>query len=256
MATKEAEKYKVKGNDAFKAGDHLKAIEMYTYATELDPKNPIFFTNRSNAYYLMKNFEKSARDAGKAIKNDEGWAKGHYRLGMALWAMKDLVGAETAFKRACSIDSKNKAFEGALQKLKAEKMKGMSKAEILKGEGNDLFKQGQIEPAEEIYNKAIAACTNTEKDIQIKLACLANRAACYRQLYLPEKCIEDCSTALDIDPNHIKCLIRRAQALESMEKYKAALADFTKVCTIDSNATMAFQGRTRIQTSMRKLGMM
>lgn len=256
MATKEAEKYKEKGNTAFKAGDHVKAIEMYTYATELDPKNPIFFTNRSNAYYLMKNFEKSARDASKAIKNDASWAKGHYRLGMALWAMKDLAGAEDAFKKACSMNPKNASFKGALDKLKAEKMKGMSEAEILKGEGNDLFKVGQIEPAEAIYSKAIAACKATEKDTQVKLACLANRAACYRQLYLPEKCIEDCSVALDIDPNHVKCLIRRAQAYESMEKYKKALADFTKVCTVDTNAKMAFEGRTRIQTSMRKLGMM
>jgi tetratricopeptide (TPR) repeat protein len=40
------------------SGDHAKAIEMYTYATEMDPNNPIFYTNRSNAYFMMKNWDK------------------------------------------------------------------------------------------------------------------------------------------------------------------------------------------------------
>lgn len=254
MATKQAEAYKVKGNDAFKKGDHAKAIEMYTYATELDPNNPIFFTNRSNAYYLMKNYEKSARDASKSIKCNDKWEKGHYRLGMALWAQEKYKEALPAFETACQIKPDNATFRDAMTKMKAEMMKGMSQAEIFKQSGNEKFKAGQIEDAEKIYGKAIAAAKDNEKDTAIKLDCLANRAACYRQLYLPEKCIEDCTTALEINPNHVKCLIRRGQALESMEKYKKSLADFQKVCTLDPNATLAFQSATRIRTSMKKLG--
>lgn len=47
----EAEKYKDKGNAEFKAGNHGKAIEYYTYATEMDPKNYIYFTNRLVAFH-------------------------------------------------------------------------------------------------------------------------------------------------------------------------------------------------------------
>jgi len=256
MATAQANGYKEKGNAAFKKGDHVLAIEMYTYATELDPQNPIFFTNRSNAYYLMKNYEKSERDARKAIKCKDSWEKGHYRLGMALWAQKNFKDAKVSFEMACSLKPDNATFASTLKQMKAEMMKGMSQAEVLKSEANEMFKAGKIEEAEKAYAKAINCAKNNEKDTAIKLDCYANRAACYRQLYLPEKCIDDCTAALEINPNHIKCLIRRGQALESMEKYKKSLADFQKVCTLDSNATLAFQSATRIRAAMKKLGIL
>jgi len=256
MATKQALDWKNKGNAAFKAGDHGKAIECYTYATELDPNNPIFYTNRSNAYYLMKNYEKSKRDALKSIKADQSWDKGHYRLGMAELALDNPQAAVEAFQQACSLSPKNEVFSRSLLNAKAAMRKGMTGAEILKQEGNEEFKTGQIEKAVETYSKAIAACADSAKDTEVKMACYANRAACYRQLYLPEKCIADCTEVIKIDPNHQKALIRRAQAYESMEKYKKALEDFQLVCRLNPNAKIAFDGANRLRTAMKKLGMM
>jgi len=263
MATKQAMAYKDKGNEHFKKGEHAKAIEMYTYATELDPNNPIFYTNRSNAYFKMKNWEKSLRDANKSTSKDSSWAKGFYRAGCARIELakandddSQYKAAVEDFKQAVSLAPDNATFQQELTKAKRQMMKGMSQAEILKGEGNDQFKGGKIDEAVATYTKALAACTSTEKDTKIKMDCLANRAACFRQLYRPEECIEDCTAGLAIQPNHEKMLIRRGQALESMEKYKKALADFELVCRLNPNATLAFNSATRIRTAMRKLGMM
>lgn len=259
MATKQAEAYKLKGNAAFKKGDHALAIEMYTYATELDPNNPVFFTNRSNAYYLMKNWAKSERDARKAIKASASWEKGHYRLGMALLAQDNAKDALDAFKKACDIAPSNATFSKALAEAKASMMKGMTAAAVLKLEGNEAFKAGRIEEAVKIYGRAIDCSKNTDSDKKIKVDCLANRAACFRQLYLPDQCIEDCTQALDMEIEGAllqKVLIRRAQAYESMEKYKQALEDFTKCCRLNPNAKIAFDGANRLRTAMKKLGMM
>lgn len=256
MATKQAEQYKQKGNDAFKKGDHGLAIEMYTYATELDPNNPIFFTNRSNAYFMMKKYDKSERDARKAVGNNSKWEKGHYRLGMALMAQDKCKEALEAFKTACDLKPDNAAFEKARTDCRAKMMKDMSSAEILKQDGNECFKKGQIEQAVEIYGKAISSCKDTDKDKNIKKDCLANRAACYRQLYRPEECIADCTQALEIDPKHVKALIRRAQAYESMEKYKKALDDFVAAAQADPSAHIALSGANRLRAAMKKLGMM
>jgi len=256
MATKQALDWKDKGNTAFKAGDHAKAIEYYTYATELDPNNPVFYTNRSNAYYLMKNYDKSERDARKAIKADSSWAKGQYRLGMALMAKDNAKEALDAFTKACQLSPNVASFEQAKTKAKASMMKGMSEANIIKQEANEMFKNGQIEQALEKYGRAISSCKNNDKDKQIKCDCLANRAACYRQLYRPEECVADCTAVLEIDENHQKALIRRAQAYESMEKYKKALEDFTKCMRLNSNAKIAFDGANRLRAAMKKLGMM
>lgn len=255
MATKQATEWKDKGNAEFKAGNHAKAIEYYTYATELDPNNPVFYTNRSNAYYQMKDYEKSARDGRKAVAKDPNGVKGYYRLGMALMQIEGQAKeAVDTFKKCTELEPKNASFADALLKAKASMMKGMSQAEILKGEGNDAFKKGQIEEAVKIYGRAIAVCQNTEKDNEIKCDCLANRAACNRQLYLPEECIADATAALEIKPDHVKSLIRRAQAYESMEKYKQALADFDAVARLDSKATIAYQSASRIRANMNKYG--
>lgn len=256
MATKQAEAYKAKGNAAFKAGKHAEAIEYYTYATELDPNNPVFYSNRSNAYYLMQNYDKSERDARKAIEKKPAWEKGHYRLGMALTAKGDHQNAHASFKEAEKLAPGNATFSNAVRSSKAAMMKDMSTAEVYKQEGNEAYRSGRIEEAVDIYEKAINACKTDEKDTKIKLDCLANRAACFRQLYLPERCIEDCTKALEIDPLHQKVLIRRAQAYESMEKYKKALADFEAVIRLNPNAKIAFDGANRLRTAMRKLGMM
>lgn len=255
MATKQAEKYKDEGNKYFKEGNHAKAIECYTYATELDPNNPIFYTNRSNAYYLMKNFEKSGRDATKAIQCNEQWEKGHYRLGMALMAQEQYKEALASLKTACDLKPDDASFKNAMAQCKAAMMKGMSQAEIVKNEGNEAFKSGRIEEAVKIYARAIGLCKDTEKDLQIKVDCLANRAACNRQLYLPEECIADCTQALEIDPKHVKCLIRRAQANESMEKYKQALKDFEDATRI-GGGDMAYAGANRVRNSMKGMGLL
>lgn len=254
MATKQAEEYKNKGNEEFKKGNHAKAIEYYTYATELDPNNSLMYTNRSNAYWQMKNWEKSARDAKKAIEKDAKNVKGHYRLGMALIEMGQLKEAKDAFAEAVSLDPKNQSFVDALAKCKAAMMKDMSEADRLKTEGNEAYKAGKIEEAVGIYTRAIAACKATEKDIEIKCDCLANRAACRRQLYLPEECIADCTEVLAMKPDHFKALIRRGQAYESMEKYQKALDDFVAASRIDPQAKIAYEGVSRLRNSMKAFG--
>jgi tetratricopeptide (TPR) repeat protein len=254
MASKQAEEFKNKGNEEFKKGNHAKAIEYYTYATEVDPNNSLMYTNRSNAYWQMKNWEKSARDAKKAIEKDAKNVKGYYRLGMALIEMGQLKEAKDAFTQAVALDPKNQSFADALTKCKSVMMKDMSEADRLKTEGNEAYKSGKIEEAVGIYTRAIAACKTTEKDIEIKCDCLANRAACRRQLYLPEECISDCNEVLAMKPDHFKALIRRGQAYESMEKYQKALDDFVAATRIDPNAKIAYEGVSRLRNSMKAFG--
>lgn len=45
---------------------------------------------------------------------------------------------------------------------------------------------------------------------------------CYLKKANYELCIKDCSSALEIAPNHLKCLQRRAMANEQLKKYKEA----------------------------------
>lgn len=259
--------WKDKGNDAFNKGDHAKAIEFYTYATEMDPNNPIFYTNRSFAYYKIgeesvkkknqedatSNFQKSLRDALKSVSKDAAWAKGHYRVGKAYEALGQYKEALNAIQEAQKQDPGKYTKEvAAIEKVfHAE----CSKAEIEKEKGNAAFKTGQIDASIKFYSNAINACKAGKED-EMKADCYANRAACNRQLYLPEETINDCNKALEIKPDHVKALIRRGQAHESMEKYKQAFKDFDQAAKLSPSTKVAVDGVNRIRTAMRKLGMM
>lgn len=89
----------------------------------------------------------------------------------------------------------------------------------LKEKGNDYFKNGNYEDAIEYYSKALLC-----KEDAIYYG---NRSACYNALGDYEKTIEDTTKALELDPQYIKCLFRRATAYEAIEKYQDALFDIT-----------------------------
>eukprot|EP00808_Paulinella_micropora_P020631 g16777.t1 len=96
--------YKDKGNAEFQRGNFMKAVELYTYATELDPNNHIYFGNRSNAHFCLNNFDKSLRDAQKAVALCPAWAKGHYRAGLALRALQRWAESLSAMQQAARLE--------------------------------------------------------------------------------------------------------------------------------------------------------
>jgi len=286
MSSKQAENMKEKGNEEFKKGNYEKAIEFYTYATEMDPTNHVFYTNRAMCYAAMKKWDKSLRDAETSIKYKKDWEKGHYRKGMALQNLGRLQEAVSSFSECVKLAPTSADFQKALDTAKKEMFKGMSEAEIIKLEGNELFKGGKIDLAIKRYSDALAkipevsdaksaaaaqqnaqppsaagsaaapvataAESKDEKNRVLKADILANRAACYVQLYEPGKVKADCDAALKLVPNHAKALLRRGQALESLEKYKASLEDFEAVLKMDPGCKMAVQAAVRLRNHLRQ----
>lgn len=249
-ATAGAEKMKEKGNEFFKKGDYASAIEHYTYATEMDPNNPVFFTNRSTCYYKMDKMDKSLRDAQKSIKLDSSWAKGYYRVGLAQLALGQKKEAVEALKKAVDLQPDGAGFKADYAKAKASLMAGLSAADLLKTEGNEFFQKGDQEGAIKKYTEAYDLCTTEENEL--KASILANRAACYRQLYNPDAVVADCTEAIELSPNYAKAYIRRAQAYENLEKYNEALEDFQKASILAPNTPVAYQGAARIRDAIKR----
>ncbi|XP_055013597.1 sperm-associated antigen 1A-like, partial [Boleophthalmus pectinirostris] len=97
----------------------------------------------------------------------------------------------------------------------------------LKNEGNHLFKHGQFGDAIEKYTQAIEGCTEAGVDSPEDLCILySNRAACYLKDGNSTDCIQDCTTALELQPFSLKPLLRRAMAYESLERYRQAYVDY------------------------------
>lgn len=249
----QALKYKEKGNAEFKKGNHAKAIEFYTYATELDPKNHIFFTNRATAYFKMQKYDKALRDSQKSIKLNSGWWKGYLKATESMMKLGQFQQAvEMAGKGAQSFPDR-KIFKQMKVQAKAAMMEGMSAAEIHKVAGNEAFKSGKIEEAIEHYTLAVGeGDKKTEEGKAILAAVYANRAACNRQLYMHDEVVKDCSKCLQLQPQNVKAFIRRAQSYESLERYREALADFEAASRLNGG-NVATAGASRVRRGLRQM---
>lgn len=71
------------GNAAFKSHDWPTAIDHYTKAIELDPKEPSFYTNRAQANIKLESYGYAIADATKAIELDDQFVKAYYRRAVA-----------------------------------------------------------------------------------------------------------------------------------------------------------------------------
>jgi len=234
-----------------------KAVELYTYACECDPKNCIFYTNRATAYAKMGKWDKVLRDSTKSIKLNSKWEKGYYRQGTAHMALESFKEAVVSFTMALDLQPSNPTFKSSLALAKKSLLKGKSEAEIIKIDGNEFFKCGKIEEAIKAYTRAIKLCKVSDDKGKLTAAdILANRAACYRQLYNPDACVADCTKAVEYNPYHAKAYIRRGQSYESLEKMKLALKDFETACSLAPGTKVAMMGASRVRTALKRAGQM
>ncbi|WDK20405.1 import receptor [Colletotrichum graminicola] len=96
----------------------------------------------------------------------------------------------------------------------------------LKDVGNQAYGSKDYNKAIELYSKAILCKANP--------IFYSNRAACYNALGNWDKVVEDTTAAINLDPEYVKALNRRANAYEHLKMYSEALLDFTASCIIDS----------------------
>ncbi|GAA5795834.1 hypothetical protein HPULCUR_001196 [Helicostylum pulchrum] len=101
----------------------------------------------------------------------------------------------------------------------------LSAANVFKTKGNLAFNNKDYAEAIRLYTQAIRFQSNA--------SFYASRAACYANMELYDKVLEDCSTALLLNPTFTKALYCRAQALEKKGDLSEALFDYTCVCILE-----------------------
>ncbi|HRF97634.1 MAG TPA: tetratricopeptide repeat protein, partial [Aggregatilineales bacterium] len=71
-----------KGYQHSKAGEYDEAIEDYTQAISINPKDPIFYHNRGNAYFSKGDFKKAIADFTEAISYNPLYADAYANRGI------------------------------------------------------------------------------------------------------------------------------------------------------------------------------
>ncbi|KAK6054987.1 tetratricopeptide repeat protein [Cooperia oncophora] len=103
----------------------------------------------------------------------------------------------------------------------------IAEANKLKEEGNDLMKASQFDAAVSKYNEAIKLNRDP--------VYFCNRAAAYCRLEQYDLAIQDCRTALALDPKYSKAYGRMGLALSCQNRYEQAVEAYKKALELDPN---------------------
>ncbi|KAG9324522.1 hypothetical protein KVV02_006016 [Mortierella alpina] len=109
---------KEKGNEQFKKGQYLKAIEHYSASMVLNPSNPVLPINRAMALLKLERYSEVERDCTLGLTLDSRNVKALWRRGIARRFMGNLDAAVLDFELALKIDPSNKAVKEELSKLR------------------------------------------------------------------------------------------------------------------------------------------
>lgn len=157
-----------------------------------------------------------------------------------LMSAGDIPGAFKTIEQARAIDSANTAVQSLFDSVSAayerhekQRRAGLSGLDRIKEQGDDKYKSSMFEEAIALYTQCIDGSSDRNSDLVVKA--LSNRAACYKQLSNFDNVIEDCTAVIEIDEQNVKAYVRRAQAFEAIEKYKSALQDCKFVISMGMN---------------------
>jgi DnaJ family protein C protein 7 len=106
----------------------------------------------------------------------------------------------------------------------------MQLLENRKKEGNDAFSSGRHQEAYDIYTE----CINIDPENGgLNATLYANRAAAAMKLGKNAEAAQDCSKAIELDPNYLKAYTRRANCYLALEQYEEAVRDLEKAQQLD-----------------------
>jgi stress-induced-phosphoprotein 1 len=111
---------KNKGNQLFKEGQAIKAIEHYKEALKRNPKDHTIYHNKAAAYMKLLSYPSAAIDLKKCLDMDPNYMKAYVKLGQCYFHMKDFNNAIKILNEGLAIEPENKTLRDTLKMVESE----------------------------------------------------------------------------------------------------------------------------------------
>ena len=223
--------------------DFKKAVETVTMGLAVEPRNKDLLAMKSRCGQLRRAVQSLRRAQALQGRRYSGCIQG--------------IGSGPRSRLGNS--SLQQQFEQVKQMYeKAEKSRkmGLSPLERIKEQGDEKYKNGMFEEAIALYTKCIdkgqadgdvgPGYQSPEQPRRVLQAALQLR---HRRR----------TSVLEVEPDNVKALVRRAQAFEAVERYKLALQDVKYVISLGVNGAgmqnykLCNQMQSRLQKVIDKL---
>ena len=236
------------------------AIEKYSKAIELNPKEIIFYSNLAAVHMEMKEFDLAIAECDKGIeiaKETVGYdyaklAKVMARKAACL-AHKGQHDEAIDLYKSALLEDNQFAIKDALRKVEKQKKEAEALQYINpeiglvhKEQGNTFFREGNFPSAIKEFDEAI-------KRDPTNASYFTNRSFAYIKLMEPVRAKEDAEKAIELDPNFVKAYLRKATCHQLMKEYHKAMEAYEKGLKIEPDNTDLKRGYQetlmKIQTS-------
>ncbi|NXE58122.1 TTC31 protein, partial [Casuarius casuarius] len=107
------------GNEAAQSGRYAEAVQAFTEAAKLNPREYRLFGNRSYCYEKLQQYEEALRDAQVSLSLQPTWPKGFFRKGKALRGLKRYAEAVSTFEELLRLDGSYADAAAQLQDCRA-----------------------------------------------------------------------------------------------------------------------------------------
>ena len=163
----EAEKYKIKGNEAFRKQNYEQAITFYTQAIEIQEK-AAFFSNRAFCFMKTNKLEDALSDALYATKIEPGFFRSYSRASQIYLMKGEIELAEEILAKGIAYVEDGEKLRNEMTNLKVIKVH-LSKLET-------LVKQKRYREAVSPLEQIMEKCPEDDPLIlkKIDILCLAN----------------------------------------------------------------------------------
>jgi stress-induced-phosphoprotein 1 len=227
---RKGEEFKLLGNEQFKKGNWQEALNFYTQAIEIYPKELSFYLNRSGAYHNLKDYDMVIQDCNYVLDNTFDFQKRSRAFGKIAYAYQekqDLNKAIEYFEKSL-LENADQRIKDALKevqtlkkKIEAESYINPELAEEHNNKANESYKGGKFPDALKEYNETIRRNPANPKYY-------TNRAACFMKLMEFPSAAKDCDKALELDNKFLKAYQRKATCQMMMKEYHKAIETYEK----------------------------
>lgn len=121
IAQKEADAFKIEGNNFMSKKMYQEAVECYSTAINLCPRgfsSHVYYSNRAAALCYLERYEEAEHDSEFSIELKPDYGKAYARLGLSRFFLEDYEGAVDAYTTALELDPDNTACMSYLEKAR------------------------------------------------------------------------------------------------------------------------------------------